>query len=162
MTNKDKQYYIYLRSTNEKVPCTEQQFYDYYHDIDNYRRKQQRHGNCVCPARFRLQCDMDCYACKHRTSGEFLHLDDDCNTYKDNIVDESPLIEDMIAENERMEELFIRLNELMPQAMEIGIQSLNGLSDTSISELLGTPRKTLTDRIKRVKNILKDEFPEFF
>ena len=36
----DKQYYIYIRSTNEQVPVTKEEFDAYYKDIDLYRRKQ--------------------------------------------------------------------------------------------------------------------------
>lgn len=34
MKTNDNQYYIYLRSTRERIPCTEQEFHDYYRDID--------------------------------------------------------------------------------------------------------------------------------
>ena len=63
MTNQDNQHYIYLRSTRERIPCTEQEFHDYYRDINAYRQKQQYHGKCVCPERKRLDCDMDCATC---------------------------------------------------------------------------------------------------
>lgn len=69
MPNQDKQYTIYLRSANLRVPCTKQQFDDYYRDINAYRRTQMNHGRCVCPPSKRLQCDMDCCTCPHRTNG---------------------------------------------------------------------------------------------
>ena len=52
MSNNDKQYTIYLRSAEpgkRRVPCTKQQFDDYYRDINAYRRTQMNHGRCVCP-----------------------------------------------------------------------------------------------------------------
>ena len=71
MPNQDKQYTIYLRSANLRVPCTKQQFDDYYRDINAYRRTQMNHGRCVCPPSKWLHCDMDC--CKMRfPDGSFL------------------------------------------------------------------------------------------
>ena len=70
----NNQYYIYLRSTRERIPCTEQEFHDYYRDIDAFRRKQQRHGRCVCPAVKRLDCDMDCATCPFSRAGDTLSL----------------------------------------------------------------------------------------
>lgn len=67
MKTNDNQHYIYLRSTRERIPCTEQEFHDYYRDINAYRQKQQYHGKCVCPERKRLDCDMDC-ATRKKTS----------------------------------------------------------------------------------------------
>ena len=61
MTNQDNQYSIYLRSTKQRITCTKQQFDDYYREIDNFRRKQQRHGRCICLPSKQLMCDMDCY-----------------------------------------------------------------------------------------------------
>ena len=62
----------------------------------------------------------------------------------------------------QMTDLFKRLNELMPQALEIGRMRQLGMSDTAISAEIGIPRKTFTDRLKRAKDILKSEFPDIF
>lgn len=75
MQKNDNQHYIYLRSTRERIPCTEQEFHDYYRDIDAFRKKQQRHGRCVCPVAKRLDCDMDCVTCPFSRAGDSLSLD---------------------------------------------------------------------------------------
>ncbi len=36
MSSNDKQYYIYLRSTKERVPCTKEEFDNYYRDINAF------------------------------------------------------------------------------------------------------------------------------
>ena len=71
-------------------------------------------------------------------------------------------IEDIVADGIQMTDLFKRLNELMPQALEIGRMRQLGMSDTAISAEIGIPRKTFTDRLKRAKDILKSEFPDIF
>ena len=57
MTNNENQYTIYIRSTKESIPVSKEEFDAYYHDINIYRIRQQRHGRCVCPASKRLTCD---------------------------------------------------------------------------------------------------------
>ncbi len=49
MIKKDKQYTIYIRSTKESIPVNKGRIRCYYHDINIYRIRQQRHGRCVCP-----------------------------------------------------------------------------------------------------------------
>ncbi len=58
MTNQDKQHHIYIRSTKQRVPCTKEQFNDYYRDINAYRRTQMNHGRCVCLPSKWLTCDI--------------------------------------------------------------------------------------------------------
>ena len=76
MPNQDKHYTIYLRSAKMSVPCTKQQFDDYYRDINAYRRTQMNHGRCICPKSEWLYCDMDCGRCPHQTAGDMSSLDD--------------------------------------------------------------------------------------
>jgi len=169
MTNQDKQYYIYLRSTKERVPVTKEEFDNYYRDINAYRQKQQYRGRCVCPQKKHLDCDMDCETCPFRRAGNTLSLN--CATidgegeeseWLDEIEDRGPLVEDIVADGQELSRLFARIVELMPQAIEIGNMRQMGMSDTSISAEIGIPRKTFTDRIKKTAEVLKKEFPDFF
>lgn len=92
MKSTDNQHYIYLRSTRERIPCTEQEFHDYYCDIDAFRKKQQRHGRCVCPATKRLNCEMDCVTCPFSRAGDTLSLD---YTTTNDEGDERPWLDDI-------------------------------------------------------------------
>lgn len=169
MTNQDNQHYIYLRSTRERIPCTEQEFNDYYRDINAFRKTQQRHGKCVCPEKKRLDCDMDCATCPFRRGGDQLSLDytttiDDGEeiTWLNSLEDPTPLIEDIVIEGQALSQLFARLSELMPEALEIGHLRQLGLTERQIEAQIGIGRKTYAYRIKRVKAILEKEFPEIF
>lgn len=169
MQTNDKQYYIYLRSTRERIPCTEQEFHNYYRDIDTFRKKQQRHGRCVCPEAKRLDCDMDCATCPFRRGGDQVSLDytttvDDGEeiTWLNSLEDSSPLIEDIVIEGQAISQLFARLSELMPEALEIGHLRQQGLTERQIEEQIGIGRKTYAYRLKKVKEILETEFPEIF
>ena len=169
MKTNDKQYYIYLRATKERVPCTEEEFRNYYRDIDTFRKKQQRHGRCVCPESKRLDCDMDCATCPFSRAGDGLSLDytvtdEDGNekSWLDDLEDPTAHTEDLFTEKAELQRLFIRLTEIMPDAITIGTLREDGLTDTQISKTLGIRQNTMHYRLKRAKEILREEFPDFF
>lgn len=174
MKTNDNQNRIYIRATKQWVPCTKEQFDDYYRDINAYRRTQQNHGRCVCPASKRLMCDMDCWTCPYRTAGDLSsldagHTDDEGKemNWLDHLQEKMPDLqvpsnEDFIADTLYMRQLLARLCEVMPQAIEIGQLRQLGLSEDAIAAEIGTGRKTFAYRIKKAGEILKKEFPEFF
>jgi hypothetical protein len=58
--SKQKTYFIYVRSTGEKVPVSKAQHDAFYKEADRIRHKEQDHGRCMCPYRFIWKCDGDC------------------------------------------------------------------------------------------------------
>lgn len=169
MTNNEKQYTIYIRSTKERIPVSKEEFDAYYHDINIFRIRQQRHGRCACPASKRLTCDMDCLTCPFHRMGDMRSLDytetdDEGNesAWADEIPDDSPLLEEIIANASEMKALYARLLELMPEAIEIGELRLTGMSDREISKETGIAKSTFEGRISRIKKILESEFPSLF
>lgn len=173
MTNNEKQYYIFLRSNNLKVPCTKEQFNDYYRDINAYRRTQMNHNRCVYPPSKWLMCDMDCHTCPYRTTGDILYFD---NTITDDYGHEkthldylqekmpdliTPPLEDFVSEAIYFKEILNRLCEIMPQAIKIGKLRQLGLSEEAIAKEIGVGRKTYAYRIKKAQQILENEFPDF-
>ena len=169
MKTNEKQYYIYIRSLKERVPVTKEEFDNYYRDINAYRQKQQYHGRCVCPEKKRLDCDMDCETCPFSRAGNTLSLNyttiDDKGEERewlDEIVAPGPFVEDIVADEQEFSRLFTRITELMPEAIEIGTFREQGLSDRQIEAKIGIGRKTFAYRLKKVKETLQKEFPEFF
>lgn len=174
MKTNDNQYYIYLRATKQRIPCTKEQFDDYYRDINAYRRTQQNHGRCVCPPSKRLMCDMDCWTCPYRTPGDTSSLDSgrmdddgEAMNWLDRLQEKMPDLQtpspaDYVSDALYMRQILDRLCEIMPQAIEIGRLRQFGLSEDAIAEEIGTGRKTYAYRIKKAAELLKKEFPEFF
>ena len=169
MTNNEKQYYIFIRSTGDCIPVSKEVFDRHYREINAFRQRQQYHHKCVCPANKRLSCDMDCFTCPYRRAGDTISLDyctsDNEGNEKaivDTIPDSSPSVEDLVTDRIVLESLVARLIEIMPQALEIINMRLDGMTDTAISETIGIPRKTFTDRWKKAAAILKSEFPDIF
>ena len=174
MEIKEKQNHIYIRAIKEWVPCTHIEFDEYYRDINAFRRKQMNHGRCVCPAKMRLLCDMDCWCCLYQTAGDLYsldasHIDDEGAqmNWLDYLQEKTPDLqtqspEDFVIDTLYMQTLLTRLGEIMPQALQIGRLRELGMSDAAIAKKIGIPRKAFTYRIQKASKILKNEFPDFF
>ena len=89
-------------------------------------------------------------------------VDGEEHSFYETLEDPSPLFSDILADTERLKELFLKLETLMPEAIEIGKLREYGLSDEAIAERIGIGRKTYAYRLKKVKKVLEEEFPEFF
>lgn len=146
---------------------------EYYRDHTCYHnalcKHQQSHGQCVCPESKFWFCDSDCLTCEFRRAGDMLSLDytvenedsDACSPL-DNLADPNPSIEEIICDKTELDHLFARLNELMPETMQIGKLRQDGLSDEAIAEIIGIKRTTFLSRLEKSKEQLATEFPDHF
>lgn len=168
MKSNDNQYRIYVKSTHEWVAVPEEVYREHVRHYDSFRKKQKGRGECACPKSKFWLCDGDCLACKfHHAS--MLSLDytvenedgDTCSPL-DRLCDSSPSIESVVCDKAELDQLFARLNVLMPEAIEIGKLRQQGLSDSAITDALGIKRTTFLSRLKKVKSLLADEYPDFF
>ena len=154
MKSNDEQCRIYIRKIKQWVPCTREQFDDYYRDINVYRRTQMNHGRCLCvPSNWPL-CDMDCWTCPYYKTGDLSSLDSGrCDTggeemtWLDHLQEErpdlqSPSPEDYVSDSDYIHQILERLKEIMPQVIEIGVLRQKGLSEDAIAEQIGVGRKT--------------------
>lgn len=163
MQNNDNQktYFIYVRSTGEKVPVTKEQHDSFYKEADRIRHKEQDHGRCMCPYRFIWRCDGDCLDCEYHTTGDITSLDqplsDGNGTLCDYMPDRSKSMEEIISDRMLLEQLFARLRELDPDA-DIIIQCWLDdykISDRAIAEKLGRPQRTFADQMKKIRTELR-------
>ena len=162
-------YRIYLKATREWVEVSEEYYRDHTRYHDALRKRQQSHGQCVCPKNKFWLCDGDCLTCEFRRAGDMLSLDytvenedgDACSPL-DTLADPAPSIEEIICDKAELDQLFARLNELMPEAVEIGRLRQDGLSDEAIAEIMGIKRPTSLSRLKKAKEQLATEFPDRF
>ena len=170
MQNKDNQSKrIYLKATRQWVEVSEEYYRDHTRYHDALRKRQQSHGQCVCPKNKFWLCDGDCLTCEFRRAGDMLSLDytvenedgDACSPL-DNLADPAPSIEEIICDKAELDQLFARLNELMPEAVEIGRLRQDGLSDEAIAEIIGIKRTTFLSRLIKAKEQLATEFPVRF
>lgn len=71
--NQSKQYRIYIKGSKSWVDVNKEFYTNYYRDINAYRKRQQEHGRCVCPASKRYLCDMDCIRKNGEESQTYRH-----------------------------------------------------------------------------------------
>lgn len=163
MQNNDNQktYFIYVRSTGEKVPVTKEQHNSFYKEADRIRHKEQDHGRCMCPYRFIWRCDGDCLDCEYHATGDITSLDqplsDGNGTLCDYMPNRSKSMEEIISDRMLLEQFFARLRELDPDA-DIIIQCWLDdykISDRAIAEKLGRPQRTFADQMKKIRTELR-------
>ena len=159
--NQSKTRFIYSRSLHKKVPCTEQEFLDFYRNVDRIRKKEQYHGRCMCPKKFIWTCDSDCENCEHHTGYGELSLDapntEDGKTVRDTLPDTQTCMEKVIEDRLLLEQLFKRLRELDPDADRIIAMWTEDdkISDRAIANALGRPQRTFADQMKRIRTELR-------
>lgn len=168
MKSNDNQHHIYIRSTREWVAVSEETYQEHIRYFDSFRKRQKGRGECACPKSKFWLCDGDCLTCEfHCSSMDSLDFtieneDGDACSPLDRLCDPSPSIESVICDKAELDQLFARLNELMPEAIEIGKLRQQGLSDSAIADALGIKRTTFLSRLKKAKAQLEAEFPDFF
>ena len=163
----DNQHYIYLRSTRERIPCTEQEFHDYYRDINAYRQKQQYHGKCVCPERKRLDCDMDCATCPFRRNGD-LSLDytprdaeGNGRSWLEDTPDPLAVVDVDIEDQELVTALRAALSVMTLAEQEICRTIMDNLSERAAAAALNLSRNTYVYRRNKVLERLKISLQKF-
>ena len=168
MKTNDNLYHIYIKSTREWVAVPEEVYREHVRHYDSFRKKQKGRGECACPRSKFWLCDGDCLTCEFRHASmdslDYTVESKDGDTYShiDQLCDPSPSIESIVTDKAQLDQLFVRLNELMPEAIEIGRLRQQGLSDSAIADALGIKRTTFLSRLKKVKALLADEYPDFF
>lgn len=120
MANKDnqsKQYRIYDKESKNWVNINKEFYTNYYRDINAYRKRQQEHGHCVCPASKRYLCNIDCSTFPYAKAGDQLSLDNTISdgnekSWLDDTPDESAAIAEVLEDAELLHALYAKLNEL--------------------------------------------------
>lgn len=167
MSNQGKQYYIYLRSVRERIPCTRKEFDDYYHDINLFRQRQQYRGLCVCPRKKWLDCDMDCQTCpfyRNSTLSLDYAVSDDTGKERamvDAVADPQAVVDGGIEEKMLLQALRDLLNTLTPDERNICAAIMDNLSERAAAAALGLPRNTYVYRRDKVLRRLRDSLKNF-
>ena len=150
--------YIYINAAKEKFYVTEEEYRDFYREVDAKRKREQYHHRCMCPKEFIWKCDGDCDKCRFHSNGDFYSLDmpdENGLTLGDKIVEDSDL-EQIVADSMLLQELFDKLRELDPEADKILQlwQENPKISDREIARQLGRKQRTFADQIKKYRKIL--------
>ena len=160
---------IYDKQTKTWFEVTPEQYAEFDQWRTNKRKREQYHGRCMCPRNKWWLCDGMCDDCEFHASGDVLSLDkpvsnDDGDevTLLDTLVDPAPSIESVLCDKAELDQLIARLNELMPEAQEIGKLRQKGLTDEAIAKVIGIKRTTFRSRLEKVRKQLASEYPDRF
>lgn len=160
---------VYDKSTGLWFNITHNELGEYNRYRNSIRRKEQYHHRCKCPRSKWWLCDGMCHDCEFHVADEAISL---YETRQNDAGDETMLLDeiaapcsdpaDTIPYQIDTQRLLARLNELMPEASEIGRLRLLGMNDDTISEVIGINRMTFRSRIEKTREILREEFGEAF
>ena len=160
---------IYDKQTKTWFEVTPEQYAEFDQWRTNKRKREQYHRRCMCPRNKWWLCDGMCDDCEFHAPGDVLSLDkpvsnDDGDevTLLDTLIDPAPSIESILCDKAELDQLFARLDELMPEARKIGRLRLKGLTDEAIAEVIGIKRTTFRSRIEKAKKQLAAEYPDRF
>ncbi len=167
--DQSKPYRIYDKQTKTWFEVTPDQYAEFDRWRTNLRKREQHHHRCMCPRNKWWLCDGMCQDCEYHVPGDIISLD--MPTTNDNgdevslletLENSTPTIESIICDKAELDQLFERLNELMPEAAQIGQLRQDGLSDEAIARIIGTKRTTFLSRLKKAKVQLATEYPDLF
>lgn len=141
--NKDNQRKIYIRSTKQWVPVTEEVYLEYYRPIWRLQKESQKNGQCMCPKSKLWLCDGDCAMCKYRAAGNTTSLDapiensdGDEFSLADIIADPNAAFADVIVDRLLLEKLLDELAQQDPEGKRICELIMEGSSKAEIADTL--------------------------
>ena len=160
---------IYDKQTKTWFEVTPEQYKEFDTWRTNLRKREQYHHRCMCPRSKWWLCDGMCDDCEYHAPGDILSLDtptgnDDGDevTLLDMLEDPTPFIEEVICDKAELDQLYERLEQLMPEAVEIGRLRQKGLTDETIAKIVGIKRTTFRSRLEKAKAQLAAEYPDRF
>ena len=159
---------IYLKDLHQWVPVSKTDFDNYYRDVNAYRRRQQEHGRCVCPASKRYLCDMDCCTCRFHKGGDELSLDytvtdEDGNekSWLEDLPDDRLSTQSVMEDRELLDTLLHKLDELDPEGRRICELVMEGRSERDCGKEMGMARNTFVYKRDKLFAALADYLKDF-
>lgn len=154
---------LYERSLKRWVVYSKSAYEELHRERERIRKREAREGRCVLPWKKIWYCDGQCDACPyHKSEDVSLEMsvgDSGELTLSDVLTDnqdhESVFVEKIYAQN-----ILARLDEIMPQAREIGNLRIKGISDRAIAQRLGISRTSMYRLLAKAQAELLNEFEE--
>ena len=167
MDASSRRYYYPLRNpVNPEdialVEITEAQYRALYPEIWRIQKQERKHGRCVCPVSKVWKCDGDCLVCPYHAAGDTWSLDQELETIGDHRFGNERSPADAVIDRLVMKKLLQRLQELCPEALDVGEYKLAGLSERRSLEALGLTRTSFRRHLKAAKETLQEEFGSIF
>lgn len=143
MQTQDKQRKIYIRSTRQWVPVTEEVYSEYYRPVWRLQKEAQKNGQCMCPKSKLWLCDGDCAMCEYHAAGNTASLDAPIKnadgvefSLADTLEDPNAAFADLLVDRLLLGKLLDELAEQDPEGKRICELIMEGSSKTEIADIL--------------------------
>ena len=155
---------LYERSLGKWVQYDEETYLKLSRDRARIRMSMGRQDRCFCPRNEVWRCDGYCEGCPQYKTEEEVSLNTSIG-HSGELTLEDVLTDNVDQENACVEKMYYEdvlrsLDEIMPQAREIGVLRLQGKSDRQIAEILGISRTSMYRMLDKAKAVLQEEFGE--
>ena len=164
MSTKVNQPRVYLKSTKEWVPVTEDFYKDYSRETYNHRRREQRHSRCSLPRGKWWLCDTDCLDCEFYSGSGQLSLDaemGDCSaTLTDLELVDTVTPESIVMDKALLDALYRELSALDPEGQHI-CELLSRLSEREAAEEMGMSRSAFKRHWTKIKALLAKRLGDY-
>ncbi|MDU6265091.1 MAG: hypothetical protein E6600_11385 [Anaerocolumna aminovalerica] len=141
--NENKERKIYIRSTKQWVPVTEEIYREYYRPIWRLQKEAQKNCQCLCPKSKLWICDSDCAICEYRAAGNTISLDapmenadGDGFSLIDTIEDPTSNFSDILVDRLLLKQLLDELSDRDPEGKRICELIMEGSSKTEMAATL--------------------------
>lgn len=169
MSTKENKSQIYIKSTRQWVPVSEEFHKAYFREIDLFRRKQIRRQCCNCPASKWWLCDMNCDECEFRCHpGNMISIDaeigegDDACPLADVIPDGTQNLEETLMLGELLDTLHEELDYLDPEGKRIWELFMQGHSEREASDIMGMARSTFKRHWAKIQSELYEKLKDYY
>ena len=161
---------IFIRSTRRWVPVSEEYYVTYMREVGAFKKRQYRHGFCMCPGTKEYMCDCDCLTCPFYKKDAIMSLDapimdDEGNeeTLMDHLVEEDTMMpEEVVLEKDEHESLYRAIEELCEEDQILIRMTLAEKPQIEIAEALGLRGQTnVAKRKRRALKALREGLAEY-
>ena len=147
----------YILIYGQKIEVSDEYWDTYTRTIDTFRRQKQRAKQCCCPQSKRLHCTMLCDDCKYWINPLYSSAD---LSLLDNIADDTQMpVDEQVVNRIIYREALALIEELMPDAAQIGQLRQDGVSWDDIAAVKDVLRQTLQYRLSKLQEQVEQVYP---
>ena len=158
----------YININKELIPVSEEIYQTVNRWKENERHRARRDGECG-QSDYRY-CSGDCATCSWHTAGsrsiplsELIEKHDDDKSL--DLSDSRPLVEEIVADRLLLEELYRKLDDIIPDGGRVFQMRANDYTERDIAQALGIKtQSTLNYRIRKMDEYIRahrDEFEDY-
>lgn len=156
-----KKYRLYERELKCWVVYSKSAYEQLHREREKIRKQAARGGFCVIPWRKIWYCDGQCDGCPYYKNEEVslnMSVGDSGELTLSDVLTDGIDQESFCVEKIYAQKILECLDEIMPQAREIGLLRMKGMSDRQIALYLGISRTSMYRLLEKAQAMLREKF----